>query len=174
MFTQSFDKYACAGDSITCEVDGFHTTATIHRDDYSGAPWENSCGHGVVTDWTSRGKNAGELILNEDRGSYRYYDFAEAVKTAKKEGWGPGTPADAARKGFDGLKAWCNDEWYYCGIVLTVRKAGIKLDDSSSFWRIECNYPGSDNSYLRDVANELLPEALGYARAKLAELTEAE
>ena len=28
------------------------------------------------------------------------------------------------------------------------------------FWGIEANYPDSDNAYLTDVANELLPEAL--------------
>jgi len=39
-----------------------------------------------------------------------------------------------------------------------------------ALWGIEGNYPGADNSYLRCVANELLPEALDDARAKLEQL----
>ena len=32
MFTTEFDDYACIGDSITCEVDQFTITATLHGD----------------------------------------------------------------------------------------------------------------------------------------------
>lgn len=69
------------------------------------------------------------------------------------------------------MQAWREDEWFYCGIVLTVSRAGIILDDhAASLWGIEANYPDSDNAYLTDVANELLPEALDAARAALATL----
>lgn len=58
-------------------------------------------------------------------------------------------------------EAWFADEWCYCGIVLSVAKNGIVLDNCAvSLWRIECNYPGSDNSYLTAIANELLDEAV--------------
>ena len=40
----------------------------------------------------------------------------------------------------------------------------------ASLWGVEANYPGSDNAYLTEVANELLPEALDVARAVLARL----
>ena len=70
-------------------------------------------------------------------------------------------------------KAWFNDEWFYCGIVLTVSRNGIEIDDhAASLWGIEANYPDSDNSYLRDVANELLSEALDAARVTLADTLE--
>jgi hypothetical protein len=39
-----------------------------------------------------------------------------------------------------------------------------------SLWGIEANYPGADNSYLKEVANELLPEAVAVARETLARL----
>jgi hypothetical protein len=35
-------------------------------------------------------------------------------------------------------------------------------------WGIEANYPDSDNSYLTEVANEMLPQAV----AKIGELIE--
>ncbi len=40
----------------------------------------------------------------------------------------------------------------------------------ASLWGVEANYPGSDNAYLTEVANDLLPEALDTARAVLARL----
>ena len=61
----------------------------------------------------------------------------------------------------DARKAWFNDEWFYCGIMLSVSYKGIVLDsNAASLWGIEANYPGSDNKYLTEIANELLPEAL--------------
>ena len=41
-------------------------------------------------------------------------------------------------------------------------------------WGIELNYPGSDNSYLAQVAEELAGEAVDEARAKIVSLTNAE
>lgn len=40
----------------------------------------------------------------------------------------------------------------------------------ASLWGIEANYPGSDNAYLSDVADELLPEALAAGRTALKRL----
>jgi hypothetical protein len=63
-------------------------------------------------------------------------------------------------------QAWHNDEWFYAGVVLSVKFDEILIDDNfAALWGIEVNYPGSDNSYLLEVANELLAE-------KLAEIQE--
>ncbi|KJS27194.1 MAG: hypothetical protein VR75_04115 [Hyphomonadaceae bacterium BRH_c29] len=40
----------------------------------------------------------------------------------------------------------------------------------ASLWGIETNYPGTDNSYLTEVANELLPEAIAAGRETLTRL----
>lgn len=180
MFTEKFDSFVCVGDQITCEVDGFHCVATVHHDDNMGEPWKEHDGYGPVSEWTNRDKAAGERVLNQDRGSYRYYDFAEAVKIAKRDGWGvtggrrKGETAKqyatrAAEQDFAVLKAWCEDEWHWTGIVVTVFRDGVKLA-SEGLWGIERNYPSSDNSYLSEVANELLPEALDAAREKIKQL----
>lgn len=71
------------------------------------------------------------------------------------------------------IEAWRNDEWFYCGIVLSV-----VLDDNdhevtdhgAALWGIECNFPGGDNSYLQDVANELLSEAIESADSMIEEI----
>ena len=57
-------------------------------------------------------------------------------------------------------EAWYNNQWEYVGIVLSVWADDICIDSHvSSLWGIECNYPNSDNSYLSEVANDLLSES---------------
>lgn len=68
------------------------------------------------------------------------------------------------KKLMDARFAWLRDEWFYCGIVLSVSRGGVLLcENAASLWGIEANYPGSDNKYLTEVANELLPEAIDEA-----------
>lgn len=74
--------------------------------------------------------------------------------------------ADQAQRVMD---AWLADEWWYVGVVVTAHVDDIEIAHES-LWGIECNYPGSDNSYLTDVANDLATEAVMAARAKLAKL----
>lgn len=68
-------------------------------------------------------------------------------------------------------KAWLAGEWFYCAVILSVSKRGVVLSDyAASLWSIEANYPGSDNSYLTEVANELLPKAITEAKRILKTL----
>lgn len=62
--------------------------ATIHADDSHSAPWKECDGHGPVSDWTTRGKRPGEMVLNQDGRSKRYYDFAGACRIARRDGCG--------------------------------------------------------------------------------------
>jgi hypothetical protein len=184
MFTKDFDKYVCEGDSISCEVNGFTVTATAERDNDCGTPWENSDGHGPVSDWRPKNsKRPNERVLCEDRGSCRFYNWREAIQIARRDGWdaepyGTGTPGEraerAVQRDFDVLKAWCADEWYYVSIRVSVEFNGIDVEECAAcLGGIEVNYPGSDNSYLKEVANELLPEALEAAEKRRVELVDA-
>lgn len=140
--------------SFEFELHGHKFIARVYRDDANEAPWMREDGHGEVSDWTSRAKRPGELILNSDRDSKRYYDFAGTVAIARKD-WGlsaddqaawvakaaksrnkwrdgkahPIEPrdtakpmtrgemgAEAARRDFERLNAWCRDDWYYVGV----------------------------------------------------------
>lgn len=58
-------------------------------------PWENEDGHGPVSEWERRDKMPGEMVLSGDgRGrlgtdcARRFYDFAEACRIARRDGWG--------------------------------------------------------------------------------------
>lgn len=158
------------------ERDGFTLRARIEHDEHTGAPWEEHDGHGPVSDWTRRDKLPGELILCDDGRQKRFYDFAEACRIALRDGWNakpydvPGeTPrqraAKAARADYDWLRAWCDDSWNWCGVVVTASRAGVELG-RASLWGIESDA----GSYLVETANELAGEALAEAAAKVREI----
>jgi hypothetical protein len=159
-------------DSWTFEVGGRTFAARVLPDHDEGAPWENSEGHGDVSEWTTRAKRPGELVLAESwRGQRRYYDFAGAVKRARNEGWnaapyfppGEETKGQRARKAalsdFNYLRAWCNDEWHYVGVTVTPVCTCCGSPDpkrAESCWGIE----STDDSYLRETAEELAGQFL--------------
>lgn len=148
MFTQKFAQYVCEGDSITCEVDGFDCRATVYFDDNTTSPDERDEGF-----WPSHDKDAAGYTPPEH--------FDERQAQAEKV-----------------MAAWKNSKWFYCGVAVTVARAGVPLTHKydHALWGIEYNYPtfGEEardpNSYLREVANELLPGALEDARATIDKL----
>ena len=134
-------------------------------DHYSGAPWENGDCHGPVSDWTRRDKKPGEMILSSDRGVHRFYDFAQAVKIARRGDWNT-APHDWPSKGvqaaaaamvdFEYLRRWCTDQWHYCGIVVTLLDdEGEDTDVFASLWCVEDDGICSDHgSIIRDLIGE--------------------
>ena len=103
-----------------------------YYDDAIGEPWKHHDGHGAVTEWERRDKKPGELVLCEDRGSRRFYDFQHAVKVARNEGWNAKPykfnskreqAAAAARADFEYLRGWCENDWFWCWIQV------VLLDD---------------------------------------------
>jgi len=140
VFTERFPDFVCEGDSIACEVDGFEIVARIMRDDCPDAPDERQDGF-----WPSLYKDAPGFI---GPGPNHRQRFAEAQARAEAV-----------------MEAWRKDEWFYCGIVLSVWLDDVRLaDHAASLWGVEANYPGSDNAYLTEIARELLPEALNAGR----------
>lgn len=131
-----------------------------------GKPWENSDGHGVVSNWTTRDKLPGELVLNSDRGSKRFYDFAGACATALADGWdcaplNDGTEskrqqaAKAARSDYEYLREWCNNEWHYVGVIVTLLDdEGNETEVTDSMWGVE-DRDGYNETTAREIADEL-------------------
>ncbi len=143
-----FQKYACEGDSVTVAIDGFTLTAKIYRDDNPDNPDERQDGFYPSLD----PKSAGYIGPKSKRTLARHMAKAERV-----------------------MQAWKNDEWFYCGIAVTVERNGVQLthEFANALWGVACNYPDSDNSYLCEVANELTADALIEARNVLETLLES-
>lgn len=132
LFTENFSAYACPGDSISAEHEGYTLRAYIQHDDAASID-DDDC------------HNTDQSVTGCDD------EQQEKLLKARHD--------------------WNLGHWFYCGIVLEVKFNGVTLDKhAASLWAIECNYPGSDNSYLREVANELAPEALERAREMRAEI----
>lgn len=225
--------------TLRADHDGFTFSAELASDDDQGTPWDNEDGHGPVSDWRRKSwnghfdKSPGELLLCDDnpsglRGtsSARFYDFAEACRIARRDGWGVPAyslirdnganglsrctghwfddqrnliahrsdwhddcnaaisqvyamhratmtarqyAALAARADFERLRNFCDGDWHYCGVIVTVSRNGIELA-SASLWGVESDA----GDYLREVADELACEAMAEARDTLESLCEYE
>jgi hypothetical protein len=132
--------------STSREIAGRTVTVNWFPDYDSPAPWDHEDGHGPVSDWTRRDKQPGEMVLCEDRGTRRFYDFSEAVAIARRDGWdcepyGQGTPGERAHRAamadFQHLRGWCLDEWQYVGYVVEI--------DGEEFPEIEGSLWGIDS-----------------------------
>ena len=66
-------------------------------------------------------------------------------------------------------RAFENGEWFYCGVTIAIHSFGCELINTG-LWGIEANYPSSKNSYLTEVANQLLEENFERARIELKSL----
>lgn len=138
---------------------------TIEYDDCAEAPWEQCDGHGPVRcARTEHGdKRAGERPLNQPtRGQYQYYyDWQEAMRMARRDGWGisdgvrsvmvkrlgreptPGEiAAEAVALDFNRLHGWCNNDWNH--VVITVSRGTLSE-----------TLGGVESDYWEDSAREL-------------------
>ena len=153
------------GETIDCGK-GYTAVVKIEPDEFCGEPWKECDGHGPVSDWEHRDKRPGELILNEDHGSKRFYDFAEAVKLARRNGWNTKPYYDsnietagerahrAAMADYENLRAWCNDEWRYIYVLATM----YRHDEE-----IACDILGGVESfgdYWQEIARDMVANAI--------------
>jgi hypothetical protein len=156
---------------------GYRFRVKFERDDDTDAPWENSDGHGIVSDWTTRQKAPGERVLSEDHGSFRYYDFAGTLQLALRDQWGvaggrlPGESrrqyaVRAVEQDYEYLRAWCRDEWEYLGVIVSLHADDADDEDETmveSLWGVE----SYSDDYPTEVAYELADQLI--ARLEVAQ-----
>ena len=146
------------------EVNG--TTYRVNLlDDNNEPPWENSDCHGVVSAWERRSKHPGELVLCEDRGSSRFYDFKASMALAKRDGWGCKDSegltkgevlAFAVQADYDFLRRWCAGDWrYVCVEVYPLTEDGDELKSKADYMG---GVEDSDRNYLHEVAMQMIGE----------------
>jgi hypothetical protein len=152
--------------------EGYTASIRCEYDDTHSAPWEEYDGHGVVSGWERRDKRPGELILCEDRGSRRFYDFQESVKIARRDGWdcapyGQGTVGERAHRAamvdYKYLRGWCNNDWYYVVVCVELYYNGKAVADDC-LGGIE-----SLGDYWKECAAEMINEAIHAHQKELQE-----
>jgi hypothetical protein len=148
---------------VTVRIEYFYDgDSTPFDDDGHGSVRKSNHRHGV--NWSTNGdKKPGERPLNcPDHNEYQfYYDWQQAMKIAKRDGWNA-TPYDAPNRAlravhadFDFLRGFLNDEWHYAGIVCTVLdSAGDETNEADSCWGFE-----TLNNY-HETAGKSLAESL--------------
>ena len=161
------------GDTFTHK--GYSFRVTFRDDQDADPPWENEDGHGPVSDWTRRDKSPGERVLCADQRSRRYYDIAEAIKIAKRDGWGCShskiedgkfisghktkgeLAACAVEQDYEHLRKWCNNDWCYVGVIVTLLDDDDNpTDETESLWGIESDSTDYLTSTAYDLADEIL------------------
>lgn len=138
---------------------GTHYRVRVSYDDFADEPWNYCDGHGPVSEWTTRDKRAGELILAADGRRKMLYNFQEAIKKAKAEGWDAepyktGTKGEqavrAAMADYKYLKSWCDNEWHYAVLHVVLLDSeceelaeyddylsGVEFDYGMEYWKEE-------------------------------------
>lgn len=155
----------------TVEQNGVTYRVDWYYDNDADPPWEECDGHGFVSECTTRDKKPGERVLCHDRGFKRYYDVAASQELALKEGWGVDDPknktkkqiaAEAVERDYQYLRAWCDDKWFYCGIVVTEQRIdadGYIYDGFiDSLWGIESDSEWYHESVIRDLIDEIVAQ----------------
>lgn len=150
-------------DTITQEINGYTVRIRVHHDEGMGPPWEEHDGHGPVSDWFyhrpsswASCKRPGQRVISKDGHNARFYDWQEATRIAKRDGWGLSDDvkmdlakklgrnptrgeitAEAVRRDFEHLRARCNDEWHWLGYTTTITAPDGTEHDGDSCWGYE-------------------------------------
>ena len=74
----------------------------------------------------------------------------------------------AVQADFDYLKSWCDDEWRYVGLLVTLVKPDGTLDESPEgiIWGV----PGNDLEHIRTVAFQIASELASEFSSELSEV----
>jgi hypothetical protein len=176
-------------DATTLTIQGLNLKVEIEQDTDSGRPWDECDGYGPVrearSDYGRITKSPGERILHAgDRGCYSWvYDWNGALDMARRDGWGVSEcdrPDNwdsmtkrqrtelAVKHDFDFLKAWCDENWVWCGVVVTLMlpdedgnlqpyNGPLTMRDSLwsiEFWQYE-SLTSKKNEHLMGIINEI-------------------
>lgn len=161
----------------TITINGLTFSVRVEQEDYSDAPWDCEDGHGLIHQAYKAEKKAGwrKMAPTGTRDVWYFYDVQETMKIAKAEGWDAepygGTPGERAARAvaedFERMRGWCEGDWHYCGVIVTLLDAdGEPTDESEALWGI-----GSDcYDYLREVAQELAQGIAGHIVGETSEV----
>jgi len=157
-------------------IKGLTATIEYHYDADADAPWQSRDGHGPVRSSLKHhsphhsDKRPGESPLNspERHETQYYYDWQEAMKIAQRDGWGPGTTAEAVQADFDYLRGYIRGDWQYVGIVVRItdpQGLTLAMDD---LWGVE-TFKDYHETEAREMAEQLIEHHLQKLEAEANE-----
>lgn len=133
----------------TIEHEGFTIAASVEIDEFADLSF-----YGAFAN-----EHKGEFSISHEPNNSRTFNWfnPENVSNMKE-----------ARQNYDRARTY-GESWEMLGSIVTVSKAGVELG-SASIWGTESD---SDAAHFLELLNDLIPEALEEARAKLNELKAA-
>ena len=148
----------------TIEVNGRNYKVEIKDDTDCDAPWDFCTPLGEVSDWVYRDKYPSERILNTDHSSKRFYDWGGAVREARSQGMSGPDAVKAANQEYEYFRRWCNDDWRYVGVIVTLLDDDDnETDFSDSLWGVE-----SDAD--EHIVNEVIPDCISQIEYEIKKL----
>ncbi len=167
-------------DGQIIEKCGFKFRVNIENDNDHCPPWEDDEGAGVVTDWVNRSKRPHELLLNANSRVKRFFDVKATTEKANEQGWGlteekraelreklgkeptrKQVIAKAVDLEYKHLKAYCDDDWYYVGVIVTQIFTGKeKLDYANACWGFE----SKDEQGIKECAEDFMNQVIAAER----------
>lgn len=154
------------GDTIT--RGGRNFRVNIHNDPDTGPPWEEHDGHGPVREirhghgWGHVKKRPGERVLHSNHRNVWLYDWQEACKLARKDGWNaepydaPGRIERAVLADFDYLRRWLGGQWGWVYLQVTLLDASGEDVESQYLGGFESNDDDGITAAADELADELL------------------
>lgn len=153
--------------------------ARINPDDM-GPPWKEHDGHGPVREvranhYGHTSKRPGERVLHSNRHTVWLYDWQEACKLARKDGWDaepigePGRIERAVLADFKRMQGWLDGTWCWVGIEVKLLDANDNEEDATALWGIESDFGDYGEEVASQLADELLHPLQQRWRQALAE-----
>lgn len=146
-----------AGQVETFQHAGREIKVSWSNDEDAHAPWIETDCYGIVSRWTSRDKEPGEVIVATDRNSILFFDFAGTVAKFRKEGMSGQDAHNAALHSCERVRKYCSDQWSYLCATVEVDKL---CNDGSSYLDCLCGIES-------DSAASCIPDLLAEAKAAI-------
>lgn len=160
------------GEEITELPNGWKIKVEFQHDGDFGPPWKDCDGMGVIKE-SSYGTPGeyGEYddwILNSDHRWCRYYDWKATLPEAMRDGWdskpygtrrGKEKAIAAMKSTYEYLRRWCNDDWWYVGLIVTLLDENEEELGEDSCWGFESESMDYITDQVRDWAAGLIRTA---------------
>lgn len=161
-------REAYEGESEHILPNGWKLVFKFQYDNDREPPWEDCCGTGVVTDWIHGAADEKYgWVLSDGNWSHRYYDWRATLPEAIRGGWdaapyGEGNKHEQAMRAmkstYELLRRWCDNDWWYVGLIVELYDKNEDELGSDSCWGFESDAMSYITEHMRSWAARLISE----------------